>query len=75
MTIQKQGNHGPAQNSRDPDFAGAEAALRRAVELSRRRAMETIGAVAALKDGKVAWERADGTFTDELEDVRNQSKR
>ena len=71
MTIQKQGNLGPVQNSRDPDFAGAEAALRRAAASSRRRAMETIGAVAALRDGKVVWERADGTFTDELEDVRD----
>ena len=33
-----------------------------AVEWSRRRAMETIGAVAAFRDGKVVWERADGTF-------------
>ena len=24
MTVQKQGKHGPAQNPRDPDFAGAE---------------------------------------------------
>ena len=70
MTVQKQGKHGPAQNPRDPDFAGAEAALRRAAASSRRRAMETIGAVAALRDGKVVWEMADGTFTDELEDVR-----
>ena len=68
MTVQKQGNRGPAQNPRDPDFAGAEAALRRAVERSRRRAMETIGAVAALRDGKVVWEKADGTLTDEPAD-------
>ena len=29
MTEQKQGEHGTAQNPRDPDFVGAEAALRR----------------------------------------------
>ena len=75
MTIHKHGNRGTAQNSRDPDFAGAETALRRAVERSRRRAMETIGAVAAFRDGRVVWERADGTFTDEVEDVPNGLKR
>ena len=32
MTVQKQGKRGSDQNSRDPDFAGAEAALRRAAE-------------------------------------------
>ena len=67
MTEQKQGERGTAQNPRDPEFAGAEAALRRAAERSRRRAMETIGAVAAVRDGRVVWERADGTFTPELE--------
>lgn len=70
MTVQKNGRNERAQHSRDPDFAGAEAALRRAGERSRRRAMDTIGAVAAFRDGKVVWERADGTFIDELKDVR-----
>ena len=68
MTVQKQEKRGLAQNSRDPDFAGAEAALRRAVERSRRRAMETIGAVAVFRNGKVVWERADGTLVDEPAD-------
>ena len=71
MTVQKQRKRRPPQNSRDPEFVGAEAALRRAAERSRRRAMETIGAVAALRDGKVVWERADGSFTDKFEDVRD----
>ena len=70
MTTWKEGNEEQAEQSRDTDRIGAEAALRRAVERSRRRAMETIGAVAAFRDGKVVWERADGTFTDELEDTR-----
>ena len=70
MTVQKQGKRGSAQNPRDPDFAGAEAALRRAAERSRRQAMDTIGAVAAIRDGRVVWERTDGTFTHDVEDVR-----
>ena len=70
MAIRRHGNLEPAQRSRDPDFVGAEEALHRAAERSRRQAMDTIGAVAAFRDGKVVWERADGTFTDELEDVR-----
>ena len=70
MTTQKNGNQEQAEQSRDTDRIGAEVALRRAVERSRQRAMETIGAVAAFRDGKVVWERADGTFTDELEDAR-----
>ena len=68
MTAQKQRKRRPPQNSRDPEFVGAEAALRRAAERARRRALDTIGAVAALKDGKVVWERADGTLTDEPAD-------
>ena len=73
MTTRKEGNEEQAEQSRDADLVGAEAALRRAVERSRRRAMESIGAVAAFRDGKVVWERADGTFTDELEDVHQPS--
>ena len=69
MTTRKQQNQEQAEQSRDVDLVGAEAALRRAVERSRRRAMETIGAVAAFRDGKVVWERADGTFIDDLEGV------
>ena len=69
MTTRKQQNQEQAEQSRAPYLVGAEAALRRAVDRSRRRAMESIGAVAAFRDGKVVWERADGTFTDDLEGV------
>jgi isoaspartyl peptidase/L-asparaginase-like protein (Ntn-hydrolase superfamily) len=69
MTTRRQGNKDTAEKSRDPDLSGAEAALRRAVESSRRRAMETIGAVAVLKDGRVVWEKADGTSVNEPEQV------
>ena len=70
MTTQKQGHQETTEKQRDPDFVGAEIALHRAAKRARRRAMETVGAVAVFKDGKVVWEKADGTFDDELEDGR-----
>ena len=69
MTTQKQGHQETTEKQRDPDFVGAEIAMHRAAKRARRRAMETVGAVAVFKDGKVVWEKADGTFDDELEDV------
>ena len=42
---------------RDPDFAGAEVALRRAAERARRRAAETTGSVAVYRDGKIVLEK------------------
>ena len=57
MTIQKQGNQELTNKSRDPDFVGAEAAMRRAAELARRRAIETSGSVAVFKDGKIVWDK------------------
>ena len=33
--------------------------MHRAAKRARRRAMETVGAVAVFKDGKVVWEKAD----------------
>lgn len=41
----------------DPDFAGAEAALRRAAERARRLAAETTGTVVVFRDGKIVQER------------------
>lgn len=70
MTTQKQGHQETTEKQRDPDFVGAEIAMHRAAKRARRRAMETVGAVAVFKDGKVVWEKADGTFDDELEDGR-----
>ncbi|MXX37751.1 MAG: hypothetical protein F4Z85_06670 [Gemmatimonadetes bacterium] len=70
MTTQKQEHQETTEKQRDPDFVGAEIALHRAAKRARRRAMETGGAVAVFKDGKVVWEKADGTFDDELEDGR-----
>ena len=74
MTTQKPDDPEPSEKSRkprDPDFIGAEAALSRAAERARRRAFETVGAVAVFKNGRVVWEKADGTYVDDLEDGRN----
>ena len=62
MTMQKQGDQGTTQKQRDPDFVGAEIAMHRAAKRARRRAMETIGTVVVFRDGKVVWEKADGTL-------------
>ena len=58
------------KGSRDPDLVGAEIALRRAAERVRQRAAEIGNTVVVVRDGKVVWEKADGTFDDELEDGR-----
>jgi glycine cleavage system aminomethyltransferase T len=74
MTTQKPDDPEPSEKSRkprDPDFIGAEAALSRAAERARRRAFETVGAVAVFKNGRVVWEKADGTYVGDLEDGRN----
>ena len=55
--------------SRDTDFIGALAALRRAAVKARRRAYDTTGSVAIVKDGMVVWQKEDGTFLDEPEQV------
>ena len=47
------------KRSRDPDFVGAEAALRRAAERARRRAAECGTAIAVFEDGKVVWVKPD----------------
>lgn len=65
MTTQKKET---TEKQRDPDFIGAEIAMHRAAKRARRRAMETIGSMAVFRDGKVVWEKADGTFDDELEE-------
>ena len=61
-------NQKPTKKPRDPDLVGAEIALRRAAERVRRRAAETGSAVVVFRDGKVVWEKADGTFDDEIAD-------
>ena len=63
-------NQKSTKKPRDPDLVGAEIALRRAAERVRRRAAETGSTVVVVRDGKVVWEKVDGTFDDELEDGR-----
>jgi hypothetical protein len=53
MSSQKQKSN---PKLRDPDFTGAEAALRRAAERARRRAAETTGTVVVYRDGKIVQE-------------------
>lgn len=64
MTTQKQHDGLQPMKSQDTDFIGALAALRRAAVKARRRAFETTGSVAVVKDGKVAWQKEDGTLLD-----------
>ena len=63
-------NQKSTKKPRDPDLVGAEVALRRAAERVRQRAAETGSTVVVVRDGKVVWEKVDGTFDDELEDSR-----
>ena len=70
--MQKQGDQGATKKQRDPDFVGAEIALRRAAERVRQRAAETGSAVVVFRDGKVVWEKADGTYSDEIADSRKK---
>ena len=74
MTTQQRMREGPSEKSRDSDFAGAEIALRRAACRARQRAINNIGAVAVFRDGKVVWEKSDGTTDDELDDSRKGLK-
>ena len=63
-------NQKSTKKSRDPDLVGAEIALRRAAERVRQRAAETGSTVVVVKDGKIVWEKVDGTSRDEIEDGR-----
>ena len=63
-------NQKSTKKSRDPDLVGAEIALRRAAERVRQRAAETGSTVVVVRDGKVVWEKVDGTSRDEIEDDR-----
>ena len=65
--MQEQGDGPQPMKSRDSDFMGALVALRRAATKARRRAFDTTGSVAVVKDGKVAWQREDGTLLGESE--------
>ena len=56
--------------SRDTDFNGALAALQRAAAKARQRSFDTTGSVAIVKDGRVVWQKEDGTLLQEPEQAR-----
>lgn len=55
MKPRKPENEKLPEHTRDPDFVGAEAALRRAAERARRRAAACGNDIAIFQDGKVVW--------------------
>ena len=78
MTAREQDDRHRPVKSQDSEFIGAFAALRRAnpywtaAVKARRRAFETTGAVAIVKNGKVVWETPEGKLLEESElDARN----
>lgn len=50
-------NEKSTKKTRDPDLVGAEAAMQRAAERARRRAIEITGSVVIFKDGKIVREK------------------
>ena len=66
MTKRDQNDRRPAVRSQDPDFVGALVALQRAAVKARRRAFDTTGSVAIVKDGRVVWQREDGTLLESI---------
>ena len=67
MTMQEQRDGHQPMKSQDSDFIGALAALKRAAVKARRRAFETTGSVAIVKDGRVFWQKENGALLDEPE--------
>lgn len=57
MTTGDQENRNPSKKLRDPDLIGAEAAMLRASEHARRRAIDTSGAVTIFRNGKIVREK------------------
>ncbi len=60
MKSQKTENENPGEPARDPDLAGAEAAMRRAAERGRRRAAANGTPIPVFRDGRVVWVKVDG---------------
>ena len=57
MTTRNQESPNPSKKLRDPDLIGAEAAMLRASERARRRAIETTGSAAIFRDGVIIREK------------------
>ena len=68
MTSRNQQTPSQVKRPRDPDMIGAETAMHRAAQKARQKSFDAGLPVAVVKDGKVVWEWADGTYTDVLED-------
>ena len=66
ITREQDDGHQPV-TSRDADFSGALAALQRAAVKARQRAFDTTGLVVIVKDGRVVWQKEDGTLLDKPE--------
>ena len=68
MTRRDQDSGHPGVKFQDADFVGALVALQRAAVKARRRAFDTTGSVAIFKDGRVVWQKEDGTLLDKPEE-------
>ena len=60
MKSDKSGDRKSETSARDPDLAGAEAAMHRAARHARRRAAEHGGSIAIYEGGEVVWVKVDG---------------
>ena len=68
MNDREQTDHKRTKRPRDPDFIGAEAALRRAGVKARQRAIETSGSYAVYRDGEIVHvTEIPGLYDDEPE--------
>ena len=59
MKPRKSENERPAEPARDPDLAGAEAAMHRAAERARRRAADNGTRLALYENGQIVWVKLD----------------
>ena len=60
MTAEKSENGRSPARPRDPDLAGAEAAMLRAAQRARRRAAANGTPIPVFQDGRILWVMVDG---------------
>ncbi len=72
MTAREQDDRYRPVKSQDTDFIGALAALQRAAIKARRRAFNSTGSVAIVKDGRVVWQKENGALLDEPEQAETE---
>ena len=63
MKSPKTENENPGEPARDPDLAGAEAAMRRATQRARRRAAANGTPIPVFQDGRIVWVKVNGEAT------------